>query len=101
MNPFEVATEDIFANTDFVETATVGSSTVTVLASEITDAAKITEFGLDEGVSFYLRVRVSELATPQRNDLITFHGVEYRIDQAVLDSAGLTWKITLKSKSTR
>lgn len=102
MNPFEIATNDIFENPDFIETAMFGSSSVPVIASERTDAAKLTEFGLDEGVSFFLRARRADLAAdPKRNDLVTFNGVEYRVDQAALDSSALVWKIYLKSKSSR
>lgn len=102
MNPFEIATNDIFENPDFLEYATIGDASVPVLASEIAESARLDEFGIDEGVTFFLRVRASDLeSAPVRNALITFHSVEYRIDRAALDSSALVWKIDLKSKSSR
>ena len=102
MNPFETATNDIFLNPDFAETALIGSSTVTVLASEVSADPQLSEFGLDEGVSFFLRVRSVDLAAPpKKNDLITFNGVEYRVASVVLDSSALVYRINLKSKSSR
>lgn len=102
MNPFETATNDIFLNPDFAETALIGSSTVTVLASDISADPQLSEFGLDDGVSFFLRVRAVDLAAPpKKNDLITFNGVEYRVASVVLDSSALVYRINLKSKSSR
>lgn len=102
MNPFEIATNDIFENPDFAETATVGGLTVPALASELTADAMLTEFGMDDGVSFFLRVRASDLAAaPKKNDPVTFNGVEYRAATVALDSSGLVWRIDLKSKTTR
>ena len=102
MNPFDVATNDIFQNPDFTETATFGSSTVTVIASEINADPQLGEFGLDDGVSVFLRARAADLpAVPKKNDLVTFNGVEYRVSSVVLDSSALVYRINLKSKSTR
>ena len=102
MNPFETATDDIFQNPDFAETAQFGNSSVTVLASEIQADPQLSEFGLDDGVSFFLRVRAADLAAaPKKNDLITFHGVEYRVASVVLDSSALVYRINLRSKSSR
>lgn len=102
MNPFEIATNDIFENPDFVESANVGGATVPVLASERTEDAQLTEFGMDDGVSFFLRVRASDLGSaPKKNDAVVFHGVEYRAASVALDSSGLVWRIDLKSKTTR
>ena len=101
MTPFEIATEDIFANPDFVESATVGGTVVPVIASEISGDPTLSQFGLNEGISFFLRIRKSDLASPQKNDLVTFNGVEYRVDSFALDSSGLVWRVNLKSKSSR
>lgn len=103
MTPFEIMTDDIFGNPDFTDTAAFGQQTgVTVIASEISDDARLTEFGLDDGVSFFLRVRRADLnAEPRKNDLVTFKGVEYRIASFSLDSSGLVYRIDLKSKSSR
>ena len=101
--PFEIATEDIFRNPDFAEKAAFGEqSNVTVIASEMSEDARLTEFGLDEGVDFFLRVRKADLAkAPAKNDLITFNGVQYRVSSLTLDSSGIVYKVYLKSKSSR
>lgn len=103
MTPFDIATEDIFGNPDFTEMATFGQQTgVVVIASEISEDARLDEFGLDEGVSFFLRVRKADLNTqPAKNQLVAFNGIQYRIDRFTLDSAGLVYRIYLKSKSSR
>lgn len=101
MNPFEIATDDIFENPDFVETATVGGVPVPVLASELTADAMLTEFGMDDGVSFYLRVRKADLEPePKKNDIVQYHGERFRVASVTLDSAALVYKIDLKSIST-
>lgn len=103
MTPFEIATDDIFTNPDFTETATFGEQTnVTVIASEISEDARLDEFGLDEGVDFFLRVRKADLNTaPAKNALVTFNGIQYRISSFTLDSSGLVYRVNLKSKSSR
>lgn len=101
-SPFDIATEDIFNNPDFTKVATINGQFVTVIRSTTMESPVLSEFGLDEGVSFFLRVQVSGLtAKPKQNDLISFGGTEYRISSCELDSCGLTYKIDLKSKSSR
>lgn len=101
--PFDIATEDIFRNPDFTECAAFGAQTgVIVIASELSEDARLDEYGLDEGVSFFLRVRKeSLLAEPKKNDLVSYKGTEYRVSSLSLDSSGLVWRVYLKSKSTR
>ena len=103
MTPFEVMTNDIFENPDFTETADFGTQTgVTVIASEISADALLDEFGTNEGVGFFLRVRKADLAAaPKKNDLVKFNGTQYRLASFTLDSSGLVYRIDLKSKSTR
>ena len=102
MNPFAQATIDMMANPDFGETCIVGGATVTCVCSELTEAALLTEFGDDAGVSFYLRIEGRLLSTPPKKyDKITFRGVQYKVDRCELDSAGLVYRIYLKSLSSR
>lgn len=101
-NPFDVAIDDIYADTDFTATATIGSASVTVIASEITDAPVLGEFGIDSGISFFIRCKVSDLVTePKQNDLITYNATQYRVEHVSIDSVGKEYKIYLKSKSSR
>jgi hypothetical protein len=102
MNPFEQATIDMMTNPDFGELCIVGGATVTCVCSELTEAAVLTEFGDDAGESFYLRIEGRLLSTPPKKyDKITFRGVTYKIDRCELDSAGLVYRIYLKSLSSR
>ena len=101
MNPFEIASEDVFANPDFTETAEVRGGRVSVIASGVTDDPRLGEFGLDEGVSFFLRIRKRDVSSVRKNDLIKFRGVEYRAAAVRLDSAGLVWEVDLRSTSGR
>jgi hypothetical protein len=99
--PFETATKTIMSNPDFTDTAEIAGATVTVVASELSEAEVLTEYGEDEGVSFFLRVEARLLATPPKKyDKIVFHGVTYKIDRIDLDSAGLVYRVYLKSLTT-
>jgi hypothetical protein len=103
-NPFEQATIDMMTNPDFGEVCYIGGSTVgtTCVCSELTEAAVITEFGDDDGESFYLRIEARLLSTPPKKyDKITFRNVTYKIDRIDLDSAGLVYRVYLKSLSSR
>lgn len=98
MNPFETATEILMTNPDFTDTAVIAGSTVTVVASELSEAEVLTEFGEDAGVSFFLRVEARNLATPPKKyDIIQFRGVEYKLDRIDLDSGGLVYRLYLRS----
>ena len=101
MNPFEAAT-NIMMNPDVTETATFRNSSITVVASETGMAPTLTDFGEDEGESFFLRIMASALSSPpQKYEEITFRGTAYKIDRADLDSAGLVYRVYLKSLSSR
>lgn len=102
MNPFEAATIAMMSNPDFVETATFRNGSVPVVASELACSPTLTDFGEDEGESFFLRVEARHLsAPPAKYELITFRGVDYKIDRADLDSAGLVWRVYLKSLTSK
>lgn len=101
-DPFTQAINDIFSDENFISSALFGSYSVPVIVSAIPAEEKVTQFGLDEGVSFTIQARSADLAAaPKRNDLITYQGTEYRVDRVELESSGIVWKIWLRSKSTR
>lgn len=101
-DPFTQAINDIFSDENFISSALFGSSSVPVIVSSIPAEEKVTQFGIDEGISFTIQVRSADLAaSPKRNDLITYQGTEYRVDRVELESSGIVWKIYLKSKSSR
>ena len=102
MNPFEAATNILMNNPDFTEMATFRGSSITVVASETGMAPTLTDFGEDEGESFFLRIMASALSSPpQKYEEITFRGTTYKIDRADLDSAGLVYRVYLKSLTSR
>ena len=102
MNPFEQAVEDIFKMSDFTKSCTIGTQTVTCIVSAVLIDPAVTRFGMDEGESFYLQVKMSDLtAVPAKNSLVTYNGTQYRVDRAQVDAAALTVAIYLKSKSTK
>ena len=102
MNPFEAATQLMMSNPDFTETATFRGSSITVIASELAFSQTLTDFGEDEGESFFLRIEARLLASaPKKDERITFRGTTYKIDRADLDSAGLVWRVYLKSLTSR
>lgn len=102
MNPFEQAVEDIFTMSDFVESCTIGTEAISCIVSAVSIDPAVTRFGMDEGESFYLQVKMSDLtAVPAKNSVVTYRGTQYRVDRAQVDSANLTVSIYLRSKSTK
>lgn len=102
MNPFETATRQIMSNPDFTEMATFRNSSIVVVASELTESPVLTDYGEDDGESFFLRIEARLLTThPEKYELITFRGKTYKIDHADLDSAGLVFRVYLKSLTSR
>ena len=102
MNPFEIATDEIFGNDDFAVQATLSGKDVRVLVSEISEDERVGLFGLDEGVNFFLRVRCKDLpAKPKKNDPVFYQSNEYRVEGVFLDSSALCYRINLRSVNTR
>lgn len=104
MTAFEQATITMMTNPDFTELCYIGGSTAgtTCVCSELAESPVLTEFGEDEGESFYLRIEARLLsAPPKKYDLISFRGTTYKIDRADLDSAGLVYRVYLKSLTSR
>lgn len=101
---FEQATITMMSNPDFTELCYIAGSTAgtVCVASELAESPVLTEFGEDDGVSFYLRIEGRLLSTPPKKyEKITFRGVTYKIDRADLDSAGLVYRVYLKSLTSK
>ena len=101
MTPFEQLTADIFANPDFTERAGINGKEIPVIASEISEEERLTRFGVDDGVSFFLRVQKIHAVGIRRNDKVLFRGETYKVDKISLDSAALSYSLDLKSVSSR
>ena len=113
-NPFEKAIEDIFSIQQFLEyftyyledEASISSSSAYVVQvpciavyNNNVDAI-YTEYGVDDGVNFYLTCKVADF-TPKKGMKITFRDITYRIDTFYADSFNLTYNILLKSLTTK
>lgn len=96
MTPFEQLTADIFANPDFAESAGINGREIPVIASEISEEERLTRFGVDDGVSFFLRVQKIHAVGIKRHDTIVFRGEKFKVDRIVLDSAALMFRLDLK-----
>ena len=104
MTAFEQATITMMSNPDFTELCYIGGSTAgtACVASELAESPVLTEFGEDEGASFFLRIEARLLSTPPKKyEQITFRGTTYKIDRADIDSAGLVWRVYLKSLTSK
>lgn len=102
MTAFEQATITMMSNPDFVESCTFREASVPCVASETAESPVLTEFGEDDGVSFYLRIEGRLLSSPPKKyEKITFRGTTYKIDRADLDSAGLVYRVYLKSLTSK
>lgn len=102
MNPFDAATKIIMSNPDFTDECVIAGTTTSVVASELSEAETLTEYGEDAGVSFFLRVEARLLPNPPKKyNKVVFHGITYKIDRIDLDSAGLVYRIYLRSLTTR
>lgn len=96
-SPFDILAEDIFANHDFVEPAWIGDREVRCIASAVSVDPGYTEFGFDEGASFFLRVPAAEFAKcDERN--VMFRGQSYKIASRETDSSGRTVNLYLASR---
>lgn len=100
MNPFDVLIEDIFNNDDFVDYCFINNKKTKCIASEITNDASYTAFGIDEGISFFLRIKTSDY-NPKNTDKIIYKNHLYKVDNYVLDSAAKTYNVYLKSLSSK
>lgn len=100
-NIFEKMIDNVFSVPQFIEYFTTedGKEVVTVSYSVDTNT-QYTEFGMDNGVSFYLTCKVKDY-TPKKGLKITFRGKEYKIDYYHADAFDLTYNIFLKSLSSK
>ena len=101
MNAFEQMIEDCFSVPEFIEYFTTedGAEIVSVAYSVDVDE-QYTEFGMDNGISFYLTCKTADF-TPTKGAKITFRGKQYKIDTFSADAFDLTYKIYLKSLTTK
>lgn len=100
MNPFDVLINDLFSAKDFTETCKVNGKSLTCIVSSIATDTVVTQYGVDEGISFYLTVKATDYK-PKKNDLIEYNRNKYKVDFFSLDSAGKTYSVYLRSVTTK
>ena len=101
MTPFEKMIDDVFNVPEFSEVfITAQGKEVVTIAYEVTTDGVYTQFGIDEGVSFYLTCKVKD-HTPRKGEKIIFRGSTYKIDSFTADSFNLTYKLFLRALSSK
>ena len=96
MTPFEQLTADVFSNPDFAEIAEINGRNIPAIASEISEEERLTRFGVDDGISFFLRVQKIHAVGIKRHDTVIFRGENFKVDRIYLDSAALMFRLDLK-----
>lgn len=100
MNPFDYLVEDIFRCKDFVEYCVINNKQIPCIVSAISNLEVYTEYGVDDGISFYLQIKVTDYR-PTKNDRVTYKDVTYKIESFTTDSTGKTNNVFLKSLTTK
>lgn len=101
MNAFEKMIDDVFKVTDFIEYFyTEDNIPITTIAYQMNTDQQYTEFGVDNGVSFYLTCKVSDF-TPKKGKKIIFRNTTYRIESFYTDAFNLSYNIYLRSLTSK
>ena len=100
MNIFQSAIEDIFNTKEFTEYFTADNKTVVCIAYQTNVNSLYTQFGIDNGMSFYLTCKVKDY-TPKKGNIITFRNKQYKIDEYKADSFNLCFNIFLKDLTSK
>lgn len=101
MNIFEKAIEDVFSIPEFQETFILNGKEITCISYEISQDTLYTQFGIDEGISFYLTCKIKDYTSPKKGDRISFRGNQYKLDSFTADSFNLTYKLYLRSLTSK
>lgn len=101
MNIFEKMIDDCFSIPQFISTfETEDGKEITCITYETATDTLYTEFGYDEGVSFYITCKVADF-TPKKGAKITYNGRTYKIDTFRADSFNLSYNIYLKDLTSK
>lgn len=101
MNIFEKMIDDCFDIPEFFEFFICeNGDLIKVISYEINTDTIYTEYGVDQGVSFYLTCKTKDY-TPKKGDKITFRNKKYKVDNFSADSFNLTYKIFVKDITTK
>ena len=98
---FEYMIQDVFKIPQFIQYFYTQDNKQIVCISYHIDVDQLyTEFGADNGVSFYLTCKVADY-TPKRGAKITFRNQTYKIDNYSADAFNLSYKIFLRSLTSK
>lgn len=101
MNAFEKMVQDVFNVPEFVEYFYDENNTpIKTIAYSVNVEEDFTEYGVDNGVTFYLTCKRDDYA-PKRGNKIRFRGETYKVANYSIDAFNLSYKIFLKSITSK
>lgn len=100
MTPFDCLVEDILNNADITEVVNVQGRLIRCGVSSLEYSPSGTDYGMDDGESFYLTCRLADSAHIKRGTVLSYRGKQYKVTSTVTDSAGLTTSLYLRSLTT-
>ena len=103
MTIFSQAIDDIFSVPDFMEPLNLDGSTSSIsVCSYVTDTKEqFTEFGYDHGDSIQVTCKCTDWESPERGQLVTFREKTWKVTEYETDSHALTYRVTLKSLTSK
>ena len=99
-NIFSQAVDDIFSVDDFLEPLTVNGVTVQVCSYECSVDEKYTEYGVDDGSVVSITCKCSDW-TPKRGEQVIFRGNIFKVSNFTCDSHALTYRVWIKSLTSK
>ena len=101
MNAFQKMIDDVFNVPEFCEKfKTEAGKEIITICYEISFDAVYTEYGIDDGISFYLTCKAKDYS-PRKGEKIIFRGKTYKIDSYKTDSFSLTHNIFLRNVTSK
>ena len=102
-NSFALAIQDIFSVPDFMEPLTISGSTssISVCSYVGTDKPTYTEFGYDHGEAIDVTCKCTDWTDLERGQQVTFRGQSWKVAEWDTDSHALTYRVTLKSLTSK
>ena len=100
MSIFSQAINDIFQVDDFLEPLIVNGVTVKVCSYECSVDEKYTEYGVDDGSVVSITCKCSDWS-PKRGEQVVFRGRTFRVSNFTCDSHNLTYRVWIKSLTSK
>ena len=102
MTIFQQMVNDVFQVVDFTQSFrdVETNKEIICIAFSIENNEAYTQFGVDDGISFYLTCKKNDYV-PRKNNKIIFRNQIFKIDNFSVDSFNLSWRIFLKSEMSK